>query len=387
MKYVLYNHIGSANHGCEALVRTISDVFGPENVVLLTEAIEEEKRYGICDLLEVKPAMSKQHSPFEFLKAFAALKIKNNYFPLDILPYQNAIKKFTHKDDVMVSIGGDIYCYDNYPKYILLHSFAKRYVKKSILLGCSIEPSSLCDSNLINDLRSYDVISARETITYHALIKAGLDNVILCPDTAFGMIPEKIPLPDHFEAGNTVGLNISPLVLKKSANSALIMENYCRVIEHILSNTPYAVALIPHVAWENNDDSMPLTQFFQKYSGSNRVCILDDLPAPQIKYVISKCRFFIGARTHATIAAYSTGVPTLVLGYSIKSKGIARDLFGTEENYVLDYKSISDDKAILRGFQWLEKQEENIKVILSEKNPQILAALSQLKETIVNRLN
>ena len=42
-----------------------------------------------------------------------------------------------------------------------------------------------------------------------------------------------------------------------------------------------------------------------------------------IKGYISRCELFIGARTHATIAAYSTGVPTLVLGYSVKARGIA----------------------------------------------------------------
>ncbi|MFR4670990.1 MAG: hypothetical protein ACLT69_14285 [Intestinibacter bartlettii] len=53
-----------------------------------------------------------------------------------------------------------------------------------------------------------------------------------------------------------------------------------------------------------------------------------------IKGYISRCRLY-RARTHATIAAYSTCVPTLVIGYSVKAKGIAKDIFGTYENYVL----------------------------------------------------
>ena len=67
--------------------------------------------------------------------------------------------------------------------------------------------------------------------------------------------------------------------------------------------------------------------FMEKYKDSGRVCIVDDCNCMQLKYDISKCRFFVGARTHATIAAYSTCVPTLVVGYSVKSRGIARDLF------------------------------------------------------------
>ncbi len=386
MKYVLYNHVGSANHGCEALVRTISATFGQKNTLLLSEAPQEEQQYGISDMIEVKSAVSPNHSKLEFIRAFAALKLKKDYFPLDVLPYQDSIQQFTNKDDVLVSIGGDIYCYDNYPKYILLHKYAKKHVNKTVLLGCSIEPKLLSDPQLLEDLRSYDLISARESITFQALKNSGLKNVILCPDTAFAMAPERIALPSQFQPGATVGLNISPLILKKSGNENILIENYSRVIEYILSNTPYAVALIPHVAWKNNDDSVPLRKLFDQYKHCGRVSLLEDMPAPQIKYVISQCNYFIGARTHATIAAYSTGVPTLVLGYSVKSKGIARDLFGSEENYVIDYKSITDDQAVLHRLQWIMDHDQQIRMILSNQNKKISEQLGQLNARITDIL-
>lgn len=386
MKYVLYNHVGSANHGCEALVRTIASTFGEKNTILLSEAPEEEEQYGISDLIEVYPALVPNRNVFDFIKAFLCLKLKKDYFPLDILPYKKAVKSLKQRADVLVSIGGDIYCYNNYPKYILLHRYAMRFVQKSILLGCSIEPSSLSDEALLCDLQSYDLISARESITYNALLSAGLKNVIYCPDTAFGLLPEQVTLPENFIPGETVGLNISPLVLQKSQNGSLLLDNYCRVIEYILEQTSHAVGLIPHVRWKNNDDTVPLSELYKKYKYSGRVCLLPDLSAPKAKYCISKCRYFIGARTHATIAAYSTGVPTLVLGYSVKSKGIARDLFGTEEKYVIDYQCITDDMSITNGFQWLQQHEERIRSVLHVKNKDILAQLAQMKKDIVGRL-
>ena len=42
MRYILHDHIGSANHGCEALVRTVSKLLGPGRTVLLSEAPEED---------------------------------------------------------------------------------------------------------------------------------------------------------------------------------------------------------------------------------------------------------------------------------------------------------------------------------------------------------
>ena len=37
MRYILHDHIGSANHGCEALVRTVSKLLGPGRTVLLSD--------------------------------------------------------------------------------------------------------------------------------------------------------------------------------------------------------------------------------------------------------------------------------------------------------------------------------------------------------------
>ena len=67
----------------------------------------------------------------------------------------------------------------------LLHQYALKYVKHSILLGCSIEPDLLKDKKLLDDLRSFELITARESITFQALKDAGLKNIVYCPDSAF----------------------------------------------------------------------------------------------------------------------------------------------------------------------------------------------------------
>ena len=74
--------------------------------------------------------------------------------------------------------------------------------------------------------------------------------------------------------------------------------------------------------------------------------MIEDHTCEELKGYIARCRMFIGARTHATIAAYSSLVPTLVVGYSVKARGIARDLFGTEKNYVLPVQLLRKEEAI-----------------------------------------
>ena len=81
-------------------------------------------------------------------------------------------------------------------------------------------------------------------------------------------------------------------------------------------------------------------------------------------------RFFIGARTHATIAAYSNCVPTMVLGYSIKSRGIAKDLFG-EEKLVLGINDISNIEKLTNGFDELLRDEKEIRNTLEKRIPEI----------------
>ena len=110
--------------------------------------------------------------------------------------------------------------------------------------------------------------------------------------------------------------------------------------------------------------------------------VIEDGNCMQLKGFISRCRFFIGARTHATIAAYSTGVPTLVLGYSVKSRGIARDLFGTDENYVVPVQTLTRPNQIQQAFCWLEEHEEEIRARLEQRMPDYIQAACALKEAI-----
>ena len=382
MRFILYNHVGSGNHGCEALVRTVSRILGEKNVILLSDCPEEEKKYGITNLIRVQPSMPEiKPSVIEFFYSYLKLKLQKNYFYMDILPYKGAIKELK-SDDVLVSIGGDIFCYENYPKYNLLHQYSLKKVKHSILVGCSIEPDLLLDQSLLKDLKSFEFISAREHITYEALKNAGLNNVMYCPDTAFALPMSETVLPENFIPQNTVGINISPLVLNKSGNSKLIMDNIRQVVDDILKHSSATVAFIPHVVWDNNDDRVPLKELDDEFQASGRVCFIDDQDATKLKWVISQCSYFIGARTHATIAAYSTGVPTLTIGYSVKSRGIARDLFGTDNNFVLPYQNIISKDMIQKNFHWITMHTSEIKEILKKKTVTYQQEINKMGEKL-----
>jgi len=362
MKVALYMHGGSGNHGCEALVRTVSEIFGKVgSVTLFSKEPDEDKRYiSNINVVSCGNAPSKYTLP-GFVSA-VRVKYMNQQFAF-VKPAYSSLLKFVDKDTVAVSIGGDNYCYDGMPQVMaILNSEIKKRGAKSVLFGCSIEPELLKDDSVVKDLSNYDLITARETITYNALIDAGVNTkIMLVPDSAFMLSTDKRELPEGFIDGNTVGINISPLVISCEDGKSVLLDAYCRMIEYIIEKTNMQIALIPHVVWSNNNDNEPIDVLFNKYSSSGRVIRINDCSAPELKGYISRCRFFVGARTHSTIAAYSSFVPTLVIGYSVKSKGIAKDLFGTDANYVKNVKDIKKDTDITESFMWLMDHEREIK--------------------------
>lgn len=381
-KIFLYNHGGSENHGCEALVRTVCELFKEEDIILYSEMPQQDLHYGIQQFADVKSAKNaySKLSP-SFIKAYYSLKKKNDYFSIDILPYRKTIKEF-RTGDIEISVGGDIYCYDDYPKYIQLHQIICQRGCKTILLGCSLNEKLFNDPKFVEDMKSYDYISARESLTYELLKKAGLKSIGLSPDSAFTLPKEEVQLPSNFIENNTVGINVSPLVMEREQEDNVLLDNYRNLIAYILNKTDYAVALIPHVIWSGNDDRSILNKLYDELKKSERIVVIQDCNCMQLKGYIAKCRFFVGARTHATIAAYSTEVPTLVVGYSIKSRGIAKDIFGREENYVIPIEQIKEENKLTQAFIWLQENENYIKEHLKKRMPQYIKDAENVKEKI-----
>ena len=189
-------------------------------------------------------------------------------------------------------------------------------------------------------------------------------------------------MPEGFEEGNTIGLNISPMIVAEEKKNGITMRNYEALIQHILDTTDMKIALIPHVIWKQNDDREPIQKLYEKFSHTGRVIKIEDATAPQLKGYIGRCRMFIGARTHATIAAYSSCVPTLVVGYSVKALGIAKDLFGTSENYVLPVQKLENREDLLQAFEWLKKEEENMRSHLHKVMPEYQEKVRDIAGTL-----
>ena len=57
------------------------------------------------------------------------------------------------------------------------------------------------------------------------------------------------------------------------------------------------------------------------------------------------------------------------MGYSVKARGIARDLFGTWENYVVPVQGLEKPEDLTQGFLWLMAHEGEIRQHLEKIMP------------------
>lgn len=289
------------------------------------------------------------------------------------------LKNISSSDFCFIT-GGDMLCYDDNEVNFISDYLYKRHRNK-IFWGCSVGRENLTP-NKIRAISEMNLVTARESITYD-LIKNTLNhpNVYCFPDPAFVLEPEKVDLTSYVSKGSTIGLNLSNFVIKN--DSAVYLTSVYKFIDYIISDTDLSIVLIPHTFWEGQDDRIVCEKVKEHYQDSDRVRYYntEKLNYCQIRYLISKCRFFIGARTHSVISAYSTCVPTLALGYSVKSIGIAKDL-GLPSELVMDTRNLTNEDELLERFEYLYKHEDKIRGHLEDVMPSYMARAWQAKDAL-----
>ena len=380
MKIMMYPHGGSGNRGCEAIVRGSINILNSKKAYLFSSEIKQDMEVELDQICEIRNEQKPiKKNTMKYIYTAIRYYLFKDKEAFDRLVFDNIFKSADSKT-IALSIGGDNYCYGEATYIYLINRELKRKGVKTVLWCCSVDESQLTP-NMRKDLATYDKIIARESLTYETMKKINV-NTVLYPDPAFILDTHYLDVPDLFLEQNTVGINVSPMIINNEKNKGMTMENYCNLIEFIIENTTMNIALIPHVIWKDNDDRIPIEKLYSKYSHTNRIVKIDALPAEKIKGYIARCRFFIGARTHSTIAAYSSCVPTLVVGYSIKAKGIAKDLFGTYDHYVLPVQSLKKKDDLKNSFQWLMLNEDSIRNQLNTIMPEYKEKVYKLREEL-----
>ena len=377
MRILLPYHLGCGNRGCEGIARGTANLLGLNKDELILFDIspydfEADIKIGLDKVGTLK--YTKQNKSVEVKRLASRILQKLHYSGA----YESVMSDYyvncAQPEDVIFITGGDIYCYEgaaSLPNLIVKK--ARKKGIKTVLFGVSMEKKFLTE-DVVEGLKNYDLITTRETISAKTLDDLGLKNYLF-PDPAFSLKPQECKLPDYFDKP-VVGINFSPF----TDTSSLFEDNMVNLIDYILFKG-LEICFIPHVFWKEQDDRTSIIKYADKYGSRIHVLDSEKMSYLQIRYAISKCRYFVGGRTHSVISAYSMHTPCIALGYSVKSKGIARDI-GMPEYTVVDSKHLKAKDDLLISFQKLEKEREQIIGIYDEMDSYI-EKYAGLKELVL----
>ena len=271
--------------------------------------------------------------------------------------------------DVLVMTGGDIisadYGLESLFYWMSICEVAMNAGIKTVLWGASVGPFDSepdLEKRMTKFLSRFDLITVRETASFEYLNRLGLQSHLVS-DSAFSLDPESLRKPIDIQArpdgSALLGFNVSPVIEKfrstEDGRKTLFTE-VVMFLGDVVRNAGDRVLLVPHVdpfdvGGAYNSDSIYLKRILQALReeglSESSVCqVPATLNAAELKTVIGGCDYFMGGRTHATVAALSMGVPTTSIAYSVKAKGINWDLFG-HYNYVLETPDVSRDNLNL----------------------------------------
>ena len=383
MKYYLPIHLDGGNRGCEAITKATSLILNKDKLIAYSRNLVLDRKLGLekyVDLIQDK----EENMLFKAKRKIACL-FGNYYQPMTFKYHYHRFVESMEKDSVMLSTGGDMMCYNN-NQVIYTNELAKSRGIKTVLWGCSIGKENLT-SEKVNTLLHFDYIYTRESLTANLMEEIGCKNIGLFPDPAFILEPQECQLPACFSNGKKViGLNVSNYVVGADNLSTTQFGNALKnTIDYLITETDYNILLVPHVLWQVQDDRIISRVILREYESTGRLSVLDSgsLNYLQIRYVISKCHLFCGGRTHSVISAYSTCVPAIALGYSVKSQGIAKDLKLPMET-VVDSKHITGKNELLNAIKYGLENHDVLREHLLEIMPTYKEQVYGIKEIMNN---
>lgn len=282
----------------------------------------------------------------------------------------------------MLQLGGDNFSldYGGAEPFFALNQRAIDHGCPVVLWGASVGPFSAeprYEEHAVRELSRATLILAREQLTADYLARVGVSSrVERVADPAFaltaaqpgtGVVDEKVLL-------GAVGFNMSPLYERYTGTVGGWTDRVADVVEALIRHVERPVVLIPHVMVPTESDHALLTAVAARVAQrgiETPVVLPPSLTASEIKWCIARLEAFVGARTHATIAALSSSVPTLSLAYSMKARGINRDVLGSEE-YVVGAEEFAPT-AIVAAVQRLLEDSSDIRQHLQGRMPAVRA--------------
>lgn len=390
-KILFVGHGTCRNRGCEAIIQCSS--------ALIHQFLPDSSIRVISDTVEYDSSIVQNWpTPVEFIPpltrrtiytALSSIKRRLGLSPgyPEGCYWQKNMHNYYSKADMVVAVGGDnfteSYSMDSAVKNINYVKYAQYIGKTTVVWAASIGPFN---DDALRDLattvfRQADLITVRERWSLEYLRSLDIsDNVRLVADPAFHLKRRKTQRTESLlppPARITIGVGIAGLGAKFLSISKDSYEQiFSQFIDHVIDAYKATVRLIPHVMYDGNDDLAACQAVMNRVKRKDRIVLAGayDMQADELKEMIAQCDYFMGLRTHSTIAALSSYVPTIAIAYSKKAWGIFEDVCG-HTNYVVDGNSLTVEK-LLNTFELLFSNRKSVVQTLRKRVPE-LKALSE----------
>ena len=367
------------NHGCEAIVRGTVNILNQQYdkaQYLVATYYANSEQYIRQKQNEIDSNID--HLQHMNINRYSKEWIVSNLYGLVSYDKKRFCKfdnlnKYINEVSAVLSIGGDNYSLDyGIPdRFTDLDDYVISKGKPIIIWGASIGPfikDKEYEEYMAEHLKKVTAIFARESETVKYLDSIGVkNNVYRVCDPAFMLdVHKPINYDIKIESGS-IGINISSLMpaYVSEGNRDEFIRKASKIVNKIIISTGRKVYLIPHVVIKGNSDYEIMSAIYNNIDEELKdriILVSEKLSASEYKWIISQMDVFFGARTHSTIASLSTLVPTLSFVYSIKSVGINKDLFGSDEYCI--YPEQFNENQLTEKIKYLLKNKEKIKLQL-----------------------
>ena len=234
----------------------------------------------------------------------------------------------------------------------------------------------------ISILRQFKKLCVRESSSNEALKQLGIPSELMdnVPETVLAL---NYLCKDYIEPNRRaqlVGIAIYATV-KRSLSERYEYTKTIADFASYLINKGYRVRFFPmEIKGTPPDDRPMILEICNQIEGDNYDVLAEDLPADKHFLEVSKCRAFVGHKTHSTIFALASGTPLLAIAYHPKTTE-----FLAQFNRVCD--SVTDvgltTEALITKFVELEKNFDEIGVS-HHRESQCFA--ESIKESMMNML-
>lgn len=397
-RFILTGHGGFYNRGCEAIVLSTLDLLKAHwpnlAIILYSGDYDTDRTYNHANKYHLRRSGVKRYTLKWFINGI--LKQWPSLQGQVMKPFGGLY----YGADACLSVGGDLYTFDyGFPggrlerdKYLMSLGMPL------VIWGASIGPfesARALKQIMIEHLASVDLITVRESVSVSYLRSLGITRqVVKVYDPAFSLKAFQVNAPeiDDLRGGEILGLNMSALIARWRSDNGVesLAKESARFIEKV-SAAGLRVLLIPHVtnySKQIGENDEAFLQMILQRVGENRESVRlipSTYSAAELKWIISQCTYFIGARTHSTIAALSSGVPTISIAYSTKAKGINWDIFDCDK-YVLETPMVSAT-TLCEKLRRLEKEDQSIRRLLRDKKPEMMMGAKRNVEALASLLS